>query len=224
MENFSRFFYLLNQLSEGELKQFKRYLHILNKNRYERSLQLVESGKRFLNKHSELIENAVFKGEEELKSFINQFKRRIYKKLFPNKSYNSKEINNYMSDISLLIEEFMIILHLRKHKVKKEEFLFDVSLDRKMSKHIFMTLERKKRYLENQPERSFWYAYEKFKINYYSYFRPEVAKEKGTFYKTTLSEVETSLKEFFMGALLKVVCEKITNSNVSKFEFYFKFL
>lgn len=219
MENFSRFFYLLDQLSKTELKQFKKYLYMLNQNRYERSLLLVEAAQRLLINHKDTIQQANLKGEEALKLLINKFKRRVYKRLFVDKPYNSKEINNYMSDISLMIEEFMILLHLKKHKGKREEFLFEVSIERKMSKHIFMTLAKKKKYLETQPERSFWYNYELFKLHYYAYFRPEVPKNKGLAHEKTLQGLINTLQDFYIIGLLRITCEKITLARTGKYPY-----
>jgi hypothetical protein len=116
----SKLFHVLKTLSIKELKGFEKYLHSPFFNSNE-TMKLLFS---LLEKYHPGYNNTELEREQ------------LFKQLFPSDDFDEKKIRYAVSDLTKLLEDYLLLLEFRKENVLTKHFLLKSYSERNIEKYF----------------------------------------------------------------------------------------
>ncbi len=157
----SKLIKLFSGLSRTELLEFGRYLKTPFFNRDKNLLTLYNYVKKFHPKYdSEKIDKEVFA-----------------KKHMGGESSKNRKINDWMSDLSSKLEDYLILTETRKKSYARDFLLLDAMKERKMDELFYRSIKNIGAKLENSIERDMFYFFYQWQLMHEAFFYSSTSKK-----------------------------------------------
>ena len=200
MEN-GKLIELLKSFSVGELREFKDFV-----------------ASPFFNKNEDLIRLYAY-----LKNLAPHFsgdalnRKQIYQLLFPEATFNDKKIRYLMSDLLLLIEQYIGFKYCKKQIINPSYYALNAYVDRGLDKHYQFLLKKTQDKLEKSPYRNTAYFLQEYliaEVDEHFFLKKQVRK-----FDNRLQKVVDSLDLFYLSNKLKYSCEMLNFQKVLSAEY-----
>ena len=174
---------LVSSLSKTEFREFSIYVKSQSQKEKKRELNLLNYLKKYYPDFSS-------------KQFT---KENCFKKLFPNNgAFNQKKVTDTMSDLYLILEDFVVMQELKKQQLDRDHLLLKAFQSRKLDKLFLKKFEQIDKELDNNKTKDNEYFFNKFWVNKFAYdhsYRDVIfsQKEQEQYFKTLIN----SLDEFY---------------------------
>ena len=192
----NKFYGFIKTLSKKEITQFKKML------RSPFFVHRQDVGKVFY-----VLAVFLFKGKE-LPS-----KETLFHKAFPEKEYNDLFLRGTLSDLGELLEEYLLIQHIRSDKLASQLKLASIHRRRQLEKNYRKTIRKAATLLEQYPYRNPAYFQElhQFQIEKMHYQTQSKRTEE-----LNLQEIGNSMDILYLMRKLKHACAQIGHQQVFK--------
>jgi len=148
-------------------------------------------------------------------------REKIYHKLFNSKEFDESKIRYAFSDLSKLLEKFIVVRELEKNKVRENLLLLDFYKSNDIEKYFNQTFDDIKKNLDSATKDSDYYfnkyLAEEILFNYSSVKRDKSLDE-------VLQHVADNLDSYYLSKKLKFYCEMYTRQNFLNSSYQTKFL
>lgn len=131
-------------------------------------------------------------------------RHNIYRKLFGGKYYNSRKFNHLISDLTLTLEEYLILLKIKNDKTQRQFILLDYYKDRKEEKYFDKTAVELMKEIESYPVKDGEYYLNKMRISYDLYFKVSSNKHRLKKQTDQAKDIINSIDEFYIYYKLKI--------------------
>lgn len=141
-----------------------KHLEELNSKERERFRAFVLSP--FFNQHqrtTELLQLILQQLELQKKSLS---KEQIFKKLFPNQTYDEQKLHNVMSNLKKLLQRFFAQLHFEKQPLLEDIFTLEAAYERSRFDLLTNRAKQLEKQLENYPYRDAHYHFAQYRLNF----------------------------------------------------------
>lgn len=189
-------------------------------------IQIISSfSKTELNRLEKLVVSPFFNKNQQVIDFfyhIKQFyplfdspeidKKTIYKTLYPKDTYNDARIRNIISDLTKLVEQFIIWQEVDEEPLGKTQYLLKAAKQRDMSKYHEPSLKQWARLQKQNPHRDvlFYFNQHQLMEEQYEY----TAKKSNRASERSLQRLTDNLDIYYLSKKLKYCCEMINRANV----------
>ncbi len=196
----------LNTINKKEWKAFCNYVEGVCLRKNQKLFELVQYiGKYYPNlEHKRLT------------------KEIVYRHLFPKSKYHQLKINNLISDLYKLLEEFLVIQRLSQHPHLQKQFLLQEWRERGLEKHFQRGLKAGRREAETaalQDRHFFWeqYLIEEEADRFYD--------EKGKRAKDeSLQRRVDYFDLYYLASKLRFCCEMVNREKVIQVEYEYRMM
>ena len=205
MQN-SKLFHILKTLSVKELKGFEKYLH-----------------SPFFNSND---------GVKSLFSFIEPFhpqydqpkleREQLFNLLYPKEIFDEKKIRYVVSDLTKLLEDYILLLEFKKDPILHKHFLLKSYSERNIEKYFLQTLEETSLVHQKSPYRNMDFYYHQYLLEENSYLF--TSKNKNRAIDSSLQNVVDNLEQFYIAKSLRYYCEIINRKNILSVNYNLRFL
>ncbi len=202
----SKLFHELKTLSIKELKGFEKYLNspFFNSNDTLKLLfSIIE------NFHPTYVHKDI---EREL----------LFKKLFPKDTFDEKKIRYAVSDLTKLLEDYLLYTEFKKDSILNKHFLLKSLSERNIEKYFLQTLEETSLSQEKSQYRNIDYYYHQYLLEENSYLF--TSKTQNRALDTSLQNVVDNLELFYISKSLRYYCEIINRQNILTVDYNLHFL
>ena len=148
-------------------------------------------------------------------------KERVFKKVFPNKTYNDALLRGTMSDLFELIEAYFLIIQQRNNALKTQHALAEIYRQRELPKCYQVVVKKTENLLTHYPQRNEFYFrhlldFQKEKMEF------ELVNQRTKTFN--LDEVSETIDVLYLVQKLKHTCIQFSHQKVFKADYNFGFL
>ena len=131
--------------------------------------------------------------------------------LFPGTSYHKKLVLNTLSDLRIVIRDFMVNQYLEKNPVEKDIIMLRVYSQRQMDSNFEKQYKNIKKELEKKKQHNLWYWLNHVQIEHEKYFNIGTKRmiERGSIFQAM-----ESLDQFYAAAKLRYASEIYSGYNL----------
>lgn len=186
-------------------------LNVLSKPELNRLEKLVFSP--FFNKNQHVIDLFLF-----LKPFYPSFdqseltKEHIYQSLFPKDKYKDSRLRNIMSDLTKLVEQFIIWEELNNQSLLQTQHLLKVAKERDIDKYYEPSLKKWAQMQRDYPYRDVLYYFNQHQLQEERY--EFTTRKDNRAMEQSLQQLTDNLDIYYLSKKLKYCCEMINRTNV----------
>lgn len=167
----------------------------------------------FYNQHVKVIELFSY-----IKGFYPDFnhpqleKKKISEVLYPNETYNDARIRNVISDLTKLVEQFLIWKQLEDRPLDKAKYLLEATKERNIDKYHKPILNQLSRIQEETDYRDVFFYFNQHQLleEQYEY----TAKKSNRAVEHSLQQLTDNLDIYYLSKKLKYCCEMVNRMNV----------
>jgi hypothetical protein len=192
----SKLIHLLRTFNKKEIKDFSTFIR-----------------SEYFNKNKQLIDftDHILKYYPDFDS-ENLEKEMVHKALFPKLNYDEPKMRHLMSDLTILIEEFIRINYYQSDEFFRKYFLLRSLKERKLDKYFKQNLEDIITYNQKQPFRDSDFYFNQYLIEETSY--EFTSERRNRSFDISLQEVVDNLEFNYLSKSLKYYCEMVNRSNI----------
>lgn len=149
-------------------------------------------------------------------------KTAIYKTLYPNKSYNEKQLSYLMSDLSKLIEQFFTIEKSKTKATTDDAYFLDALIDRKLSKAFQQNFRKVNKDLEETKihDAEFYLKEYLIRDTVLRYHLSQQTRKSNDHQQLIIN----SLDNFYFAKKLQHSCSMLNNQNIVATDFDINYL
>jgi len=184
---------LFRSLSTQEVKQFGQFFQSPYYNATPKA--------RTLYKH--------LKKKHPKCSFTKEYKEELFVKIFGKEEYSIKKMNNLMASLSSILQDFLLLQHMKNGSIARHKGLFEAYQERNLNKESMQQLRYLHNNFEQQPDATALRYYEQFKLYHDLYFHPDtrlVTWKVGEEHKYLEGALQ-NLKLFYAHTRMHYLCE-----------------
>ena len=194
---------LFSVLTKTELREFGNYLKAFSQKEKKKEFKLYELLKQYYPEFPEKkIEKSV-----------------LMKKIFPEvDSKDTKKITDLMSNLSIILDEFLVLTTIRNNKLEMDKQLLKVYQERKLDKLFLKKHDQVSKRIKKLPNRDNEYHYELYLLNIAAYghpFRDVLFSDK--LVNGLFEEMNGHLDEHYFISKLILYLEKLNRSKYRDF-------
>lgn len=186
---------LLKSLQPQDIKELEKFIRSPYFNRNE----LMEKLFLLLKKEYPNFEGPVIEREN------------LFSKIFKDEKYEESKLRYAFSDLSKIIERFIVIRELEKNKFLQNQLLLEHYKNADLEKYFGLTFDETQKILDNGGIRDSEYYYRKFMVEDLLYNYSSARRDR------TLDEVLQSVADnfdyYYISKKLKYLCEMFTRQN-----------
>lgn len=205
--NESKLVLLIRSLSKDELVQFGQYISSPYFNTRSKPIYLYEWLKAHYNTDSDL-------SKVDALYAINQ----NHEHSFPLSPKSNKQLRNEMSDLSNLLEQFLLQKKWEDDKTYNHRLLADSLMERKQYKYVSQVIADGKRTLQENPERGRAYAYTSYLLEEVAFYKNVIVANRSV--KTDHDTTLWGLHCHVVSELLIHYCSAINRAQVVKASYH----
>jgi len=141
--------------------------------------------------------------------FTKAYKKELFAQIFDKEEYNIRKMNNLMASLSSILQDFLLLQHMKKGSIARHKGLFETYQERKLNKESMQQLWYLHNNFEQKPDATALRYYEQFKLYHGLYFHPEtklVTWKEGEEYKYLEAALQ-NLKLFYAHTRMHYLCE-----------------
>lgn len=148
-------------------------------------------------------------------------REKIYQKLFNSKDFDESKLRYAFSDLSKLLEKYIIVRELDKNKVKENLLLLDFYKANDIEKYFNQSFDDTKKILDASSKDSDYY-FNKYLAEEILFNYSSVKRDKSL--DDVLQQVADNLDSYYLSKKLKFYCEMYTRQNFLNSNYQTKFL
>lgn len=151
-------------------------------------------------------------------------KQTLFIKIFEGEAYNTRKMNNLTASLSSILQDFLLLEHMKKGGAVRRQILSDIYKERQLSKLSIQQLSAQEKRIREQPKPFTFRYYEALKLYHELYFHFETKRtksRKGQDYEY-LKAALTNLRLFYTHLWLRFICEMNFREGSSTEEFKLK--
>ena len=152
----SRLISLFRSLTPQEVKKFGQFLQSPY---YNATPKMRDLYKYLKKRHPECL-------------FTDEDKQKLFTQIFSSEPYKLKKMNNLMASLSSILQDFLLLQHMKKGTITRHQSLFEIYQKRKLDKLSMQQLSILKNDFAAQTTASATSCFEGFKIHDNLYFHP----------------------------------------------------
>lgn len=148
----------------------------------------------------------------------NILKESVWKRLESGKKYNDTRLRKYFSDLSRLVERFLIIETLEEHSLQKAILLVEAGAEHKLTQLQNASLRKLQDKFEDYPFRTPEYYLAGFQTEKarYELIDYEMQREQ----KSNLESISNQLDRFFLAEKLRILSMAESRKNIIDHEYH----
>jgi hypothetical protein len=189
---------LLKQFGSWELKELEKFIQ----SKYFNTSDLVTKTFNILKKDYPNFESSWLQ------------KEKLFKKIFDNVAYDESKLRYVFSDLSKVIEEFIIHKELEKDTQQKRLLLLNFYMNKDLEKYFQQTFEEADKFHQKQHIKDEDYYFYKYLLEEKSYIYSQ--KQKSRSIDANLQIMVDNLDLFYLSAKLKHIGEMLTREMLLK--------
>lgn len=202
----SKLFHILKTLSVKELKTFEKYLASPFFNSSETIKQLFN----------------IVEGCHPEYNHARLERENLFRKLFPKEDFDEKKLRYALSDLTKLLEDYILLIEFKKEAFLNKHFLLKSYSERNIEKYFLQELEES---MESQKKNT----YRNMDFYYHQYVLEEDAylfssKKQNRAIETSLQNVVDNLDLFYISKSLRYYCEILNRKNILLVDYDLRFL
>lgn len=192
---------LLKSLSASEIKELEKFIR-----------------SPFFNRN-ELLEKLFLLLKKEYPTFESPAieRTRLYQKLFGSEKFEESKLRYSFSDLSKLIEKFIVLKELDKSKIVQNQLLLEHYKNADLEKHFSQTLEDTRKILSQSDLQDSEYYFRKYILEESLYNYSSIRRDKSL--DEILQHVADNLDYYYISKKLKFMCEMFTRQNFLNSEY-----
>jgi len=142
-------------------------------------------------------------------AFEMRDKQDLFVKIFEDEAYNNRKMNNLTASLSSILQDFLVLEHLKKGSAPRQELLSEIYRERKLDRLSIQQLSGLQKSFDTKRDATTQRYYKQFKLYHELYFHPETRRmlwqesEDYNFLKSALN----NLKLFNAHTRLRYLCE-----------------
>jgi len=148
-------------------------------------------------------------------------REKVYQKLFNTKDFDESKLRYAFSDLSKLLEKYIIVKELEKNKVKENLLLLDFYKANDIEKYFNQSFDDTKKMLDSSSKDSDYY-FNKYLAEEILFNYSSVKRDKSL--DDVLQQVADNLDSYYLSKKLKFYCEMYTRQNFLNSNYQTKFL
>jgi len=186
---------ILRAFSPQELKEFEKFIQSPYFNKNETLTQLFQLLKK---EYPDFTRPGV---ERE----------RLFFKLYQSRDFDESKLRYAFSDLSKLLEKYIMLKELEKSKVQQNHLLLEFYRNHDIEKYFSQVFDETVKYLESQKIKDSEYYFNRYLIEESLYNYTSVKRDKSL--DKTLQDVADNLDYYYISKKLKYLCEMFTRQN-----------
>jgi hypothetical protein len=186
---------LLSALSSSDLRSFERFLRSPFFNRNEQLIALF----------------TILKKEHPEMNSPNLDREKLYQKLFNSKDFNESKLRYIFSDLTKLIEKFIIISELDKEPATQQLQLLKFFRNNNLDKYFSSTYDDAVNTLNRSPVKDSDYFFNAYLMDEQWYAYSSLKRDKSL--DKVLQNAANNLDNFYLSKRLKYLAEMLTRQN-----------
>lgn len=176
----------------------------------------------FFNKNKQLIEFSDYVCKFYPEFAANELeKEEVFVKLFPNQKYDEPKMRYMMSDLTLLLEEYISVNYFMEDDFYKKFFLIKSFNERKLDKFFNQNLEDINVFNQKKTFRDSEFYFNQYLIEEVSY--EFTSERRNRSFDISLQEVVDNLEFNYLAKSLKYYCEMVNRSNILSVKYNLNF-
>lgn len=202
----SKLFHILKTLSIKELKGFEKYLD-----------------SPFFNSNETI--KLLFSIVERCHPEYNQAqleREHLFKKLYPKENFDDKKIRYALSDLTKLLEDYLLLLEFKKETILNKHFLLKSYSERNIEKYFLQTLEETTEWQQRSPYRNTDFYYHQYLLEENAYLF--TSKKQNRAIDSSLQNMVDNLDLFYIAKSLRYYCEILNRKNILLVDYDLRFL
>jgi len=144
-------------------------------------------------------------------------REKIYFKLFNSKDFEESKLRYAFSDLSKLLEKYIMNRELEKDKVKQNLLLLEFYRTNDIEKYFSQVFDDTQKILEQSPAKDSEYFFGKYLLEQALFNYSSVKRDKSL--DQILQDVTDNLDCYYLSKKLKFVCEMFTRQNFLNSEY-----
>ncbi len=148
-------------------------------------------------------------------------REKIYQKLFNSKDFDESKLRYAFSDLSKLLEKYIIVKELEKNKVRENLLLLDFYKANDIEKYFNQSFDDTRKILDTSSKDSDYY-FNKYLAEEILFNYSSVKRDKSL--DDVLQQVADNLDSYYLSKKLKFYCEMYTRQNFLNSSYQTKFL
>lgn len=149
-------------------------------------------------------------------------RRVVFEHFFPNKAFNEQQLRYLMSDLTQLIEKYMIQLQLEKNKINTSLLLLESLSERQLDKYYAQTLDKNRKNLENLKSKGIKYYKSQYDLN--THLAKHSLAQRNKTKIQFLKQWETNLDVYYIASKLENASSIENYKNVLEIDYKPSFL
>ncbi len=142
-------------------------------------------------------------------------KEYVFARVFTERIYNDKKMRNCMSQLSILIEDYLVWVSLKERNIgsmlNREYVIMQALKKRQLTDLFFKSVKAAQKIIDGSTQKDVHYHFHKFKLNDVVYRHPNTPKI--TSHNTLLYQTLTDLELFYFATKLAYSCEVKTRAH-----------
>lgn len=144
-------------------------------------------------------------------------RERMFDHLFPDSVFDESKLRYPMSDLTKLLEEYLVWIEFSGNRTRKDHLLLQAFLHRNLHKYSQAIIDRSVEAVSDNPHRDIQYYYNMFVLETDRY--DDISSKRNVAVKTNLQSIIQNLDSFYIINKLKFSAEIINHANVWAGEF-----
>lgn len=142
----------------------------------------------------------------------NTDRKLIFDHLFPGERYNDSKLRNISSDLTKLVEQYLILEQIESEPSQKTQYLLQAGKKRDLEKIYEPSLRQWEQTQDKNPFKdvAFYFEQHQLQEEIYEY----TARKLDRSLKSSLQELNDNLDMYYLSKKLKYCCEMINRMNV----------
>lgn len=144
-------------------------------------------------------------------------REKVYFKLFNSKDFEESKLRYAFSDLSKLIEKYIMIRELERNKVKQNLLLLEFYRNHDIEKYFSQVFDETQKMFEQTPVKDSEYYFGKYLVEETLFNYSSVKRDKSL--DEVLQDVTDNLDYYYISKKLKFMCEMYTRQNFLNSEY-----
>lgn len=138
-------------------------------------------------------------------------RERLYFKLYQSRDFDESKLRYAFSDLSKLLEKYIMWKELEKNKVQQNHLLLEFYRNHDIEKYFSQVFDETEKHLTTQKIKDSEYYFNRYLIEESLYNYASVKRDKSL--DQTLQDVADNLDYYYISKKLKYLCEMFTRQN-----------
>lgn len=139
-------------------------------------------------------------------------KEYAFKIIFKDEPFNNKKLLNALSDLYILLKEFLLWQQLKTKSFDQDLLVLDIFKNKKLERFFYQHLTSMIKKHEETEKKDIWHFLKAVQLNHLHYYSSNTQKIVPAV--TSIKEINAHLDQFFFAAKFKYCCEILSREKI----------